>query len=283
MKRSMIAVTLMVAFSALLLVVGRGAYGATTYTGNFNSMSPGTIDGQQGWSATNTNVDQSVVTISAGHNVFRMSNAYGSGSFFDYPFGPGTDLAGEPATGAINNNFQMALSFQSATGAAQTGLFVGVGPAWASDTSKRQGTFFIYDNSGAGLNVLWEDYVGGTFTDHLVGFDLSYTAAHTLSASLTFVPGANNDVAQISVDGNAAGTFTDYEGIYGTPAPANTVLFKTFANYDATSLGGSDATISGHGLYFDNLSYSVSSVPEPATMTMSVLALGGLALIRKRK
>ena len=262
--------------------VGSAAYGGTTYTGSFNSMSPGSINGQQGWSATNTNVDQKVVTISAGHNVFQMSNAYGSGSFSDYPIGPGIDLAGEPATGASNNNFQMSLSFQSATGATQSGLFVGVGPAASSNATERQGTFFIYD-SGAGLNVLWEDYVGCNFHDHLVGSNLSYTAAHTLSASLTFVPGANNDVAQISVDGNAAGTFTDYEGLYGTPAPANTVLFKTFANYDAAHLGGNDATIAGNGLYFDHLNYSVSNVPEPASLVLFGLGAVGLFLAARRR
>jgi hypothetical protein len=126
------------------LSVGREAYGGTTYTGNFNTMSPGTINGQQGWSATNTNVDQAVVNISPGHNVFRMSNAYGSGSFSDYPFGPGTDIAGEPATGASYNNFQMSMNFQSATGAQQKGLFVGLGPAYSSDTTKGNN---ILDNS----------------------------------------------------------------------------------------------------------------------------------------
>jgi len=258
--------------------IGGAAYGAPSYTADFNTMSTGSIDGQQGWSASNTNVDQSVVAVS--HNVFRMSNAYGSNGFADYPFGPAIDLAGEPATGASNDNFQMSLSFQSATGAAQTGLFVGVGPAASSNLSDRQGTFFIYDDSGLGLNVLWEDYVSGAFSDHLVGHDLSYTAAHTLSASLTFLAGASNDVAQISVDGSPADTFTDYEGAYASPVPADTVLFKSFTNYDATSLGGSDATMSGNGLYFNNLSYS-SSVPEPATL--SLLALGAVGLLARRR
>ncbi len=266
-------------FAAAALVVGSisvgsDARGAVSYTGSYNSMSTGSIDGQQGWSATNASVDQHVVNISAGHNVFQMSNAYGSGSFSDYPIGPGLDPAGEPATGASYNNFQMSLDFQSATGAAQAGLFIGVGPATTTNAAERQGTFFIYDNSGHGLNAIWQDFSGGAYQNHLVATDLSYTGAHSLTASITFVAGANNDVVNVSVDGSPVGTFTDYESSYGAAVPANTVLFKTFPGYDASSLGGNDATIIGNGLYFDNLSYSVSNVPEPASIVLWLTTAG---------
>jgi len=269
----------------LALALGVSSWGASVYSTNFDSMTPGSIAGQEGWnSSINSSIDQSIKALGGGDNVFQMSDAFGSLSFADYPYGPAITSSGESDP---NNLFQMSLSFETATAVPQPGLLIGVSPYQdQAGSANRQGSFFIGEFGGDGLVVAWQDWENnGTcgsscFVNHILATNVTLGISHTLSLSLDFVPGADNDVATVSFDGGAPGTFGDYEGYYaavpGIPSPdVNSVLFKTFSSNTSTT--------PGQGLYFDALSYSSSSTPEPATFVLFGLGMCGLGLIRRRR
>ncbi len=266
-------------------------------------------------SGAGPNLDEAIVDDGTGNKVWRISNQYSYTSYSSQPFSPrAAQVAGQAGSSLWNdfgpdhtnpyspahyganpttNLFHSGFDVRSATGAAQPGMTITVS-ASAKQSAVRQTYLRILDNGTNGLDMVFND----DFGNHTIATGLDYGSWHHIDMDIEFVdglidfagnpytlhpgdPGFNagdvygNDIVKVYVDGQLAITGTSWEGYFygyenGKIQAVDSLLFRVASQ--ANTLDG--------GYYFDNVDISNSPVPEPATMT--VLALGGLALIRRR-
>ena len=259
----------------LPLVVGAASASADS-VGPISFETPaytvGDINGQDGWlksGSYDAAIDTSTVT-GFGAQSFRISNAVTSGSFGDQTFSkPTVNDAGEPGApsagmsgGTRQPFFETSWSFASATPAAvQPGLAVSASPDRGDGA--RMSFVRMTDDAG-GLGVQFDEYdedaAGGTgdFVEQTVASGLDRTAVHTLDLQMTFVPGRDNDIVKVCVDGTlcvTGGSWEDYFHDNEGPGtrPVDSVLFR---------LGGAAAPATlGKGFFIDN--FTVATGPEP--------------------
>ena len=264
--------------------------------------------------------DESVIDDGTGNNVWQFSNVYTSTSYSNQPYSaPADQVAGETGAGlhndfgpdhtnpfsppqssatAASKLFYASLDFKSATGAAQPDLAITLS-AGASQSTVRMSWLSIQD-TGAGFAVSFYDTSDGSndwnYSEMASG--VSYTAWHNLTMAIEFKDGVvdslgdpyvegvsdgvyGNDIVNIYLDGSLIHTGTTWESYYYTTTEGsytppttqavNSLLFRMSGTANDDNLGA--------GFYFDNV--EVSNVPEP--VTMSLLALGGIALIRRKR
>ena len=236
------------------------------------------IDGQNGWAATNPAWDQKVVSF-GGNTVWRVSNAVTSGSFGDMPFAPrlgGIPLdtmtnptngspgafAGESSTGTSLKHFQASFSFRSATGTGQPGARITVS---ADNGQGGRQSFIALKDTGSGIEVSTEDVdSNGMFSDPIViASGLSYGNWHTTRVGIEFKDGPNNDVVVYFVDGRLVHTGPSWEQFYRNSqaaihplgVPVQTLLFRLSSNPDNPPCTG----CLGGGFFVDNVALSVNN------------------------
>ena len=251
----------------------------------------GTIHNQDGWSsfgAAGTGCavyDHAVVTnagapASFGSQSLRISNAVTSGCFGDQTFSKSlTNEAGE--TSAINgglsggtrqNHFEAQWDFVSTVpGAEQVGLSVVASPdrgdgarmSWVqmADTPSGLAVNF-YDYQDGAVEAAGSCATGDNFIFSTVAVGLTRSLSHTIKVTMDFLPGANNDVVRVYVDGVLRHTGTSWEGYfnYCESNPTRTVdsiLFRT---------GGAPApATAGKGFLIDNLRLTSAPLVGPPT------------------
>src|SRR6476620_6516738 len=146
MRKSLVA-----AATGLLLLFGASAASANTVTSNFDAMTPGTVDTQQGWSATGPYdqwVGPSAVT-GFGTQSLRVSSFVASGSFSDWVFSTPAD----PASESTNQGFTSEFSFK-ALGNQVNGSHLSISP------DNGQGARMSYvrlEDNAAGVQVFFDD------------------------------------------------------------------------------------------------------------------------------
>ncbi|MCW2997281.1 MAG: exported protein of unknown function [Solirubrobacterales bacterium] len=193
-------------------------------------FSPGSINGQQGWTKEPT-IEGDVVTNSGANQAafglqsLRLTNNVTTGGFGG-PSTPGlVDGAGETtssthgvAGGVRQPNLETSFSFRSQSGNYSAGLRITASPD--NGAASRNG-FVAIEDRPAGLAVVFIDVpspatTGGhvDFVDRDVATGLSRAATHTVRISTQFVEGPNNDIARVYVDGALAGTGTTWENYY---------------------------------------------------------------------
>lgn len=135
----------------------------------------------------------------------------------------------------------------------------------------RTGTNVGFENTAVG----WTQVATGNGT----GAGMNNPSAITLSNSFTLLAGTTTGVALVM--GPEAGH--DYSGTGTSPAPGQ----LTYSNADLTLNLGAAGNIPFSGTPFrpriwnGSLYYTVNAIPEPATMTL--VGLGALALLRRRR
>ena len=218
-------------------------------------------------------VDEQVVALPGGGQVWRISNGHSFGyAFSALPFSqalPDALVAGETGAYSYNdfgpdhthpwsepanrgrmaqtNSFSASFDFKSETDGPQPGLMIEV-DASAKQSSTRYAGTRIEDN-GTGLDFNTD---GG-----YAAFGLSYNQWHHVKMEIEFVDGLNpdgtgNDIVTITVDGGAPLVTTSWEDYYSVyeptryPHAVDCLMFRTPS-------GSDKPTLLGHGLLIDNV------------------------------
>ncbi|MDQ1425338.1 MAG: hypothetical protein QOD72_2836 [Acidimicrobiaceae bacterium] len=288
-----------VAVLAGACLVSGGAIAASMTNASADTQGPitfesgytnGSVNGQDGWSSTG-GYDQAIVdnsTIPAapasfGTKSFRISDAVTSGSFGDQTFTKSTnDAAGEPgadagvfSTGTLRNNFSASFNFASTTPAVeQPGLHISISPD-RGDGARM--SYVRVEDSASGWNLFFDDVQdappygsggnlddgcdapGGNFVETQIASGLS-RSPHNLKFVMKFVPGGNNDVVHVLLDGNVVASGTSWENYYrycsesgggtGGPLADQTRIVR---NLELREGGDPDLANSGQGFLFDGV------------------------------
>jgi hypothetical protein len=220
----------------------------------------GSVNGQYGWTATNSQVDQSVVGVN-GNRKLRVSNAYTVGSFGDMPHSkPVLKAAGEnEATNVLVNEF----TIQSAVpGAQQPGLSMSVSP---DDGQGSRMSYLRFEDQADGIHVF---FVDDTSSQDIATLD---RGNHKIKFETTFVHGHDNDVVRIFIDDDLKVRGGSWENYYRfdeerNPSLSDRLLFRT-AGTAATATRGS-------GFLIDDVTSTSAHVDNPAPLHPVVLPQG---------
>jgi hypothetical protein len=170
------------------------------------------------------------------------------------PYSAPVDPAGEQANRVLTNEF----TFKSATGEFQPGLAMSVSP---TDGEGARMSYVRLEDAADGVHVLFSD----TPYHDSDEFDTRQIAtvdrnAHTIKLATKFVPGTNNDVVRVYVDGALKACGTSWENYYRygekhDPQTTDRLMWR---------LGGTAAPdTKGKGFLFDNVKSESSTTGGP--------------------
>jgi uncharacterized repeat protein (TIGR01451 family) len=211
--------------------------------------------------------DQAVVPNSGAPGAFggqslRMSNAYNPapGTFppeyhYQTYSKPTTATAGENLTNTV---YTAQFSFISIhPDRQQSGLHMDVSP---DNGEGGRMSYIGLTDTQAGINVLFYDTdKNGKFVPHDLG-TLPRDVPHTIRFFMRLVPGPNNDLLRIVIDGRDAGQcFTTWESVnQPVPAPIDRLLFRS------NGTNGNIPSLVGGGFLFDNVTTTTAPGTGPA-------------------
>ena len=233
-------------------------FAATASAGSFDAFHTGSVNDQFGWKATGP-YDQEVASVD-GHQKLRISNAVTSGSFADMPYSAPVEPAGEQAD---NNVLTNEFTFKAVTADPQPGLAVSVSPT--GDGGSRM-SYVRLEDGYDGVRVFFRD---ATFNDKWIA-TLSRQDAHKIKFVTTFVPGYDNDVVRVFIDGQQKVCGTSWENYYRfdeqhDPTVTDRLMWRL--NVDPATQDQRNALM-GKGFWFDDVtsSSSRSSAPEACSL-----------------
>jgi hypothetical protein len=197
-----------------------------------------------------------------GSQFMQISSAYTDGAFASQTYSKQLeDNAGEPGAttngmsgGVLQPRFIGEFDFFRAQD--QTNSFFVVSPDRGDGARMSR---VEIDDSAGGIDVTFTEYDttqadGDEFQDHTVATGLSPLVPHKLKIDMTFVPGVNNDVVSVSVDGLAPVTGNSWEDYFRENEPGVTtrtvdsLLFRT-----ASQTPTCTPALIGKGFLVDNV------------------------------
>ena len=210
MRVRKVVMTMVLALS-LLFVAAASADSVTT---DFESFTTGSVNAQDGWTATGP-YDQGVVApgINSG-KALRASSLLASGSFGDWIFSkpvtqkawergePGRSSPSSPSRPSVTRSKgeRVALSFSPDNGQGARMSYVRL-----EDTPDGVRVFFAeYPNPTGG---------GVEYTEQWIA-TLDHSIPHTIGFAMSLVPGEANDVVTVTVDGVKKVCGTSWENYY---------------------------------------------------------------------
>jgi hypothetical protein len=244
---------------------------AATYTQNFDTLTTATT--AQPWANDSTLAGWSLFLASTGAPAPTLLGGTGSsntGSFFSFGaagtaeralggVGSGGAYWGtpSPAQGAVAG--YIAVAFSNDTGSALTGFTIGFdGEEWrdgGATVPVAQTMVLQYGFGSSFASVTSWTAPGGSFD--------------------WWSPVFVNTGSGAAVDGNGAGKVPGVGGIVTTPWAAGDTLWVRWIEKNDP---GND-----HGLAIDNLSFSVSAVPEPQTYALFIAGIAALTFVARRR
>lgn len=237
---------------------------AFTYSENFDTLTTSTT--ASAW-ANDSTLNGWSLFISTGAAPATIIGSTGSGSTASFTsfgaaasseralggLGSGGTYYGSPASGAVAG--WIAVSFTNSSGAALGAFTIGFdGEQWR--------------NSGnTSAQTMVTEY----------GYGASFAAVSSWTA-----PGGSfnwsslvNTATAAAVDGNVAGKVAGVGGTINTSWAAGDTLWVRWIELNDA---GND-----HGLAIDNVTFSVTAVPEPGRMALMLAGLGAIGLVARRR
>jgi len=247
---------------------------------SFDDFTPGSVNGQDGWSATGP-FDQEVVENAYGYPSFgcqtlRLSNAVTSGSFGNQIFSDSiTNEAGE--TDALNgglsggtrqSHFSAEFDIAAATTTHQPGLAITVSPD-RGDGARM--SFLRFTDTPTGIDVIFFDVQSVTdpavFAPTTIAIGLFRTMPHTVRFEMEFVDGPSNDVVKIYINNVLVHTGTSWENYYRFDSESNPGLTQNNSRTVDSLLfrlsGIAATTTLGAGFLIDNYTLVSSGAVIP--------------------
>ena len=275
---------LFLAFGILINVARADSIGPITFDAPTYAL--GSINGQNGWSATGA-YDVAVASTSAfgspagfGAQALRISDAITSGSFGDWVFAPPlTDAVGEAdstdgtfSPGSLQRHFDISFDIVSTQASEQPGLHVSVSPD-RGDGSRMSYLRFV--DATSGIDVYFDDVQGtstsANFVETAIASGLSRTTAHRIELILDALDGPSNDIVKVWIDGVLVHTGTSWENYYRydpeasaeqSPRIVKTIILQARGTADPANLG--------KGFLFGNFAYASGPIPTPPPSTITV-------------
>jgi uncharacterized repeat protein (TIGR01451 family) len=273
--RSML--TALAAAVSMALLPG-GLAVADTVTSDFEPpvFHLGSVDGQDGWTSAGpfdipalpAGYDQAVVAVNNipgfGSQSLRHSNGYNepTGEFhFLTNSKPTVETAGE---GELNTEYDGRFSFTSFTPTHQAGLLMTMSPD--DGEGGRMSGVRLIDMPG-GIRALIYDTPNpatGEFVAYVAPHLYSRDEVHTVRFWIKFVPGENNDIVRIFIDGTDIGNelgvcFTSWENFYRASQQAVPVTRSMIFR----AADGEHANLVGRGFLFDNVTNTTANGRGP--------------------
>ncbi len=245
---------------------------------DFEDFALGSVNGQDGWAASNTSIDQAIVAVTRtgaaftnfGEQALRLSNAVGTNVFDQQLVAPRLSIpVGEseatPGTTPRNNRFEASFDVTTTSETLQTDLRAEVSPY--GGPAERM-SFLLLEDRPDGIALVTSEYTRDTvnnqdvFTPQDVATGLSRTAPHSVRISVTTVDGDDNDVVEIYVDGVLEHTGGSWEEYYRFsaeqlvdpfPALIDTLIFRIRASHQVPANQGG-------GFLFNNVRLTSTSV-----------------------
>ena len=290
----MIAVTLLVTFSALhgLGSVALGAAPLPYGTGfeSSDSFAPGSINGQGGWTVFGSVNDITTAAAHSGTQSLLVDPTAGDGNVVKSStpiFDPSGETPSVYNPTPVSDFMATDFWFRSVATNSDNGLYVSTSmgnPAsvrntWLGIGEGSVGTFG--GTSGALYVAAYAVDSNGNFQESLSP-SLAWGQWYHAKIAEQYVNGPNNDLVTYSIADAADApvwsvTIGSWENYYATNPGAEQAPGPVVS--DRTGFGGQAG---GQGIYVDDFSMT-NVVPEPTTISLLAMALGGLMLIRKRK
>ena len=270
----------LIASAVSLALLAYGVAQADTVTTDFEppTFHPGSVNGQDGWhSATGSDIpalpngyDQAVVGVSGipgfGTQSLRHSNGYNepTGEFLFQTYSkPTAQPAGETQP---NTEYSGQFSFITTSPTAQQpGLYMTISPD--NSTGGRMSGVRLIDEADGIRAIIFDtpDEATGDFEAYDAGL-YRRDQVHTVRFWIKFVPGPDNDIVRIFIDGTDIGQklgvcLTSWENFYRAvqrvPVPVtNSIEFR--------AAGGEVPALVGHGFLFDNVTNTTANGTGPA-------------------
>ena len=239
---------------ALSLAVA-GTAQADTVSTTFNGFTNGSVNGQFGWLATSSKIDQAIVDVPGG-KAFRMSNAYTQGSFGDMPHSTPVKPAGEnEANNVLVNEFTVKSAVPNAQ---QPGLTVSISP---DDGNGTRMSYLRLEDQADGVHVIFTD---STFVDQdIATLD---RGEHRIKFETTFVKGDDNDVVRIFIDDAQKMRGASWENYYRFEQERNPSATDRLIIRAGGTDGETNPSLRGQGFLFDNVTSTSSHVNNPAPL-----------------
>ena len=236
---------------------------AFSYSQNFNSLA--LAGSANAWADDSTLAGWSLIN-SAGASVptYATDNTTNTGAFRSFGDTGSSERAlggvasggayfGSPASGAVAG--WMAVAFTNGTGAALNGFGVGYnGEQWRNGGNTNAQTMVLEYGYGASFGAVT------TWTAPGGSFDFTSPVIGSTAAAVV---------------GNGAGLVVGLGGSVATQWAAGDTLWLRFAERNDV---GND-----HGLGLDDLSFSVSAVPEPGALALMFAGLAAVGFVARRR
>jgi hypothetical protein len=269
--------------ASALVTVPAGTVAAASPSQDFEGMTLGSVNGQQGWSVTGSAFDYAIADTTGlyagalGTRALRVSNAVTSGSFGDQLFSEQLpNEAGETSAenaglsgGVRQHRYSTSFTFASADPThEQPGLVMGISPDRGDGA--RMSLVRLYDTpTGLKVTAFGYNTDDSAFPETPVASNLDRTQVHTFSLTMDLVDGTSNDRVAISVDGSAPVVIGSWEQYFrdseGNPTrTVDSLLFR------ASIAAPDPSAILGKGFYIDSVGQSSGGTPVPTTTSRTI-------------
>ena len=276
-KRKRLAELILIASLALGLA-GTAKTQVFYYSTDFDSMTPGSIVGQEGWTNPGGGAYVQSVTPGVGLNgsqawFLNGTNPNGAVETIATPSFPSVGETSVVDGGpTVSNTFSESFYFRTVSTTDDPGLYIS--NSLSAPASIRDTWLGIYEQGGQLIFGAYATSADGSFTDDpTASAALQWGQWYQVKVNATFVDGTNNDQVTYTVigPGNTVvlnATMGSWETYYSAPgstaegAPGPVGLSRTTFGLD----GGTA------GIYIDNFSETVGT-PEPSTWAMLAAGL----------